>query len=199
MWLPLLTTMSSQGPSSFPTSSPWPLKGSHSSTWSSPLASVCAKAASGCGRPSPPTWVALVRCLSGTPVHSCWGGWEIGAQFHGHCGFAHHASTHLWFGTSNQRRDFAINVQGDPGSSVPVGGGHTLRRPHSVPLRKDWVQGVVRGEPRLQEEEAVGEPVGAAAAGCPVSRVPWAVHTLSQHVLGAHGHGGRQAEQGAVK
>lgn len=49
-----------QGPSSSPTSSPWPSRGSRSSTWSSPSASGCAEAASGCGRPSRPTWAAWV-------------------------------------------------------------------------------------------------------------------------------------------
>lgn len=60
-----LTAACLQGPSSSPTSWPWPSRGSRCSTSSSPSASGCAEAASACGRPSRPTWAELVG--------ACWG------------------------------------------------------------------------------------------------------------------------------
>lgn len=73
---PPATTVSSQGPSSSPTSSPWFSRESHSSTSSWPSASTCGQAASGCGRPCRPTWAEWVGCPH--PCPPARSGWEGG-------------------------------------------------------------------------------------------------------------------------
>lgn len=71
---PPLTAACLQGPSSSPTSSPWPSRASRCSTSSSPSASGCAEAASACGRPSRPTWAESVGACGGPPA-AARGGW----------------------------------------------------------------------------------------------------------------------------